>query len=49
MREKTVSLGIEFNENRLTFSAFNVVGKIDTIYTYYSGKKKFFLKEKRFQ
>ena len=31
MRKKTVSLGIQFNENRLTFGAFNVVGKTDTI------------------
>lgn len=46
MREKTVSLGIQFNENRLTFGAFNVVGKKDTIYTHYSGKK-FFLKRKK--
>lgn len=40
MRKKTVSLGIQFNENRLTFGAFDVVGKKDTIYTHYSGKKK---------
>lgn len=45
MRKKTVSLGIQFNENRLTFGAFDVVGKKDTIYTHYSGKKKKNLKK----
>ena len=45
MRKKTVSLGIQFNENRLTFGAFDVVGKKDTIYTHYSGKKKKKLKK----
>lgn len=48
MRKKTVSLGIQFNENRLTFGAFNAVGKTDKIIHSLFWQKKV-KNKKRFQ
>lgn len=47
MRKKTVSLGIQFNENKFSFGAFNVIGKTDTIIHSLFWQKKI-KKEKRF-